>query len=104
MHLQDDLNKLIQWSEKCQILFIFGKYKCLHTEHWNEDAQYTKGGTVLNTTVNEKDSGLTISADMKVSEQYRIAAAKGNQTLGLIRRNIMYSVLPLVMECQQNPF
>ena len=25
------------------------------------------GGTVLNTTVNEKDLGLTISADMKVS-------------------------------------
>ena len=27
------------------------------------------GDTVLNTTVKEKDLGLTISADMKVSEQ-----------------------------------
>ena len=27
---------------------------------------------------------------MKVSEQCGIAAAKGNQTLGLIRRNIVY--------------
>ena len=28
--------------------------------------------------------------DMKVSEQYGIAASKGNQILGLIRRNITY--------------
>ena len=48
------------------------------------------GGTVLNTTLKEKDLGLTISADMKVSEQCGIAAAKGNQILGLIRRNIVY--------------
>ena len=37
------------------------------------------GGTVLNTTLKEKDLGLTISADMKVSECCGIAAAKGNQ-------------------------
>ena len=47
------------------------------------------GDTVLNTTVKEKDLGLTISADMNVSEQCAIAAAKGNQIFGLIRRNIV---------------
>ena len=46
-HLQDDLNKVTEWSEKWQRLFNFGKCKCLHTEHGNEDAQYTMGGTVL---------------------------------------------------------
>ena len=55
--------------------------KCLHTGHGNEDAQYTMGDTVLNTTVKEKELGLTISADMKVSEQCGIAAAKGNQII-----------------------
>ena len=49
------------------MLFNFGKYKCLHTGHGNKDAQYTMGGTVLNTIL--KDLGLTISADIKVSEQ-----------------------------------
>ena len=43
------------------------------------------GGTVLNTTLKEKDLGLTISADMKVSEQCGIAAVKATQILGLIR-------------------
>ena len=69
------------------MLFNFGKRKCLHTGHGNEDAQYKMGGTVLNTTLKERDLGLTISADMKISEQCRFAAAKGNQILRLIRRN-----------------
>ena len=42
---------MIEWSEKWQMLFNFGKCKCLHTGHGNEDAQYTMGGTVLNTTL-----------------------------------------------------
>ena len=32
------------------MLFNFGKCKCLHTGQGNEDAQYTMGGTILNTT------------------------------------------------------
>ena len=42
------------------------------------------------TTRKEKDLLVTISADMKVSEQCGIAASKGNKVLGLIRRNITY--------------
>ena len=61
--LQDDLNKLTERSEKWQILYNFGKCMCLHSGHGNEDAQYTMGDTVLNTTVKEKDLGLTISVD-----------------------------------------
>ena len=53
--------------------------------------------TVLNTTVKEKDLVLTISADMKVSEQCGIAAAKGNQILGLIRQNIVHKEKDLII-------
>ena len=41
------------------MLFNFGKCKCLHTGHGNEDAQYTMGGTVINTTV--KGKGLRVN-------------------------------------------
>ena len=34
---------------------------------------------------------------MKVSEQYGIAAAEGNQILGLIRRNIVYKEKELMI-------
>ena len=73
------------------MLFDFGKCKCLHTGHGKEDAQYTMGDTVLNTTVKAKDLGLTISAEMKVLEQCGIATAKGNQILEIIRRIIVFN-------------
>ena len=53
-HLQDDLNKVIDWSEKWQMLFSFGKCKCLHTGHGNEEVEYTMGGTVLSNTTQER--------------------------------------------------
>ena len=31
LKLQDDIDKLVRWSEKRQMLFNFGKCKCLHT-------------------------------------------------------------------------
>ena len=72
------------------MLLNFQKCKCLHTGHRNLNVNYNMENTVLGTTVKEKDLGVTISADMKVSEQCGIAASKGNQILGLIRRNITY--------------
>ena len=50
------------------MLLNFGKCKCLQTGHGNWDVNYNMGDTVLGTTVKEKDLGITISADMKVSE------------------------------------
>ena len=96
-HLQNDLDRLVKWSEKWQMLFNFGKCKCLHTGHRNLNVNYRMGDTVLGTTVKEKDLGVTISADMKVSEQCGIAASKGNQILGLIRRNITYKGKKLII-------
>ena len=69
-------------------MFNFGKCKCLHTGHGNLDVNYEMGDTVLLGTFVKKDLGITISADMKVSEQCCTAASKGNQILGLIRKNI----------------
>ena len=38
-----------------------------------------------------------MDANMKVSEQSRIAASKGNQVLGMIRRNITYKDKSLIV-------
>ena len=88
-HLQNDLDKLVTLSKKRQMLLNFGKCKCLRTGHGNLDINYNIGHTVPGTTVKEMDLGIT-SADMKISEQCDIAASKGNQIIGLIRRNITY--------------
>ena len=58
---------------------------------------YEMGGTITCKTVKEKDLGVTINDNMKVSEQCRIAASKGNQVLGMIRRNITYKENSLIV-------
>ena len=60
------------------MLFNFGKCKCLHTGPGNTGMNYEMGGTILSKPVKEKDLGVTMNANMKVSEQGRIAAYKGN--------------------------
>ena len=52
---------------------------------------------MLGKTTQEKDLEVTVSADMKVSEQCWIAASKGNQIVGLIRRPIMYKEKQLIV-------
>ena len=50
--------------------------------------KYEMGGTIQGKPVKENDLGATINANTKVSEKCRIAPSKGNQILGMIRRNI----------------
>ena len=38
-----------------------------------------------------------MNANMKVSEQCRISASKGNQVLGMIRRNITFKEKSLIV-------
>ena len=41
--LQDDLDKLVKWPDKWQMLFNFGKCKCIHIGHGNMDEEYKMG-------------------------------------------------------------
>ena len=45
----------------------------------------------------EKDLGVTMNVKMKVSEQCKIATSKGNQVLGMIRRNLTYKDKSLIV-------
>ena len=62
----------------------------------NTGMNYEMGGTILTKTMKEKYLGVSMNANMKVSEQCRIAASKGNQILGMIRRNITYKEKSLI--------
>ena len=63
----------------------------------NLKLEVSRSFKILNTTVKENNFGLDISANMKISEQCGIAEAKGNQILGLIRRNIVYTENELII-------
>ena len=81
------------------MLLNFGKCKCIHIGHGNMDKEYKMEDAVLDRTTQEKDLRVTFSADMKISEQCRIAASKGNQVLGLIRRTITFKEKQLIVPC-----
>ena len=95
--LQDDLDKLVKWSEEWQMLLNFGKCKCIHIRHGNMDEEYIMGGAVLGRSTQEKDLGVAFSADMKISEQSGNAASKGNQILVLIGKTITYMEKQLIV-------
>ena len=50
------------------MLFNFGKCKCLHTGPGNTGMNCEMGGSSLSKTVKEKALGVTMNANMKVSE------------------------------------
>ena len=58
--LQDDIDRLVRWSEKWQMLFNFVKCKCLNShrawKYWHE-----MGGTILSKTTKEKDLSITMN-------------------------------------------
>ena len=58
---------------------------------------YKMGDAVLGRTTQETDLGVTFSGDMKVSEQCGMAASKGNQIIGLIRRTILCKEKQLIV-------
>ena len=95
--LQDAIDKLVRWSEKWQMLFNFGKCKCLHTGPGNTGMNNETGGTILCKTLKEKDLGITMNVNMKVSEQCRCAASKSNQIIEMIRRTKTYTDNSLIV-------
>ena len=53
------------------MLLNFGKCKCIHIGHGNMDEEYKMGDAVLGRTTQEKDLGVTFSADMVNSLLYK---------------------------------
>ena len=61
------------------------------------DEEYKMGDAVLGRITQEKSLGVTLSANMKVSEQYGVAVSKGNQILGLIWSTLTYKEKQLIV-------
>lgn len=86
--LQNDLQTLIQWSIEWQMHFNFKKCKVMHIGSNNLQLQYFMSTTHLDSVDSEKDLGVVISSDLKVSNQCIKAYAKANKILGVINRTI----------------
>ena len=91
--MQDDLNKLLSWSKEWQMLFNVEKCKVMHFGRRN--ASYNQlDSKSLDEVSKEKDLGVTITCDLKASQQCTHAYSKANRILGviiiIINRYIVY--------------
>ena len=80
---------------KWEMLFNYGKCKCIHIGHGNMDEDYKMGDAIRGRTTQENYLGVTFSADMKVSEQCGFGFSKGNKILGLIMYKEKQLIVPM---------
>ena len=86
--LEQDLNRLGEWSEKWLLKFKPTKCKVMHIGH-DMPTKYTmKEGekiTELEQTAEEKDLGVIVTSDLKFHQQCVQAAKKAQSVLGMVK-------------------
>ena len=65
LQLQDDLNRLVEWSQKLQMGFNESKWNVLHLGSTNPCYEYSMRNTSLEAITEKKDLGVTIDWDLK---------------------------------------
>ena len=88
--IQDDLNKLGEWSKKWFMSFNANKCKVMHLGKNNLNFKYKLFDTDLEVTSVEKDLGVLISNDLKPSKHCDTVSNKANKILGLINRTFLF--------------
>ena len=84
--LQKDLHTLYKWSEDWLMIFDIVKCKCLYIGYGNNrTSSYQLGGTEVLTATQEKDLGVIVTENLKVSEQCAKVAKTANKVLGIIK-------------------
>jgi hypothetical protein len=95
--IQKDLDKLSEWSEKCQMPFNVSKCTAMHMGRKNVETEYNMSGWKLVKSSNGKDLGVTISNDLKPSKQCLEAVKQANRMLGLISRSFEFKSQKVIL-------
>lgn len=85
--LQEDLDSLLGWAERWQLVFNAKKCKVMHLGKNNKNFEYHMKEESLETTSCEKDLGVWVDNQLKLSTHAETQAKKANKILGLIRRS-----------------
>ena len=65
MEPQEDINKLIEWANKCQMSFNVDKCYVMHIGHNNMQSNYNMSNQQLPTADQQQDLGIIITEDLK---------------------------------------
>ena len=104
--LQNDLDKLSEWSERWQLPFNTGKCKSLHIGKKNKHRIYEMNGQQLDQVKEEKDLGVLIDDELKFHKQTAAAIKTANRVLGVVKKSYSYfddRNLPLIYKSLIRP-
>ena len=85
--IQDDINKLYQWSETWQLPLNTTKCKCIHYGKDNPEHVYSIGSTPLSVDDTEKDVGVTFDPSLDFRTHISNMISKANTRDGIIKRS-----------------
>ena len=88
--LQSDLQRLVEWSTKWQMPFNDTKCSVMHLGGNNQKFYYFMGSQKLEAVSQEKDLGVWITDNLKLSIQCHNAYSKASRALSLIGRTISF--------------
>ena len=88
-YIQEDLNQLVNWSQKWLIKFNYNKCMVMHYGNKNPHNEYTMAGNKLKKSNVERDLGVIFSTDLKWKNQIINCTSTANKTLGYIKRSFV---------------
>jgi hypothetical protein len=84
--LQEDLNRINEWTKRWLIKLNSQKCKVMHIGKKNPSRLYSIEGTRLAESRCERDLGIIVTSNLKWNEQCQKAAGEANRVLGMLKK------------------
>ncbi len=94
---QDNLNKISALSARWEMPFNVKKCHILHVGTRNIKYNYEMSGEKLESVHCVKDLGVTITSNLKFSQQCKEAAGKANRMLDFIKKNFSFKNKEIIL-------
>ena len=96
LQLQEDKNKLSEWSDVWMMPFNTSKCTVMHLECHNSNHHVMDGNQITPVSL-QRDLGIPISSDLRWDKQVNESCKKASKVLGMITRNFTYKTRNIIL-------